>query len=402
VLFAAALAVYGFLNRGRPAELDYFVPLADAFLHGRLDLAEHPPWLNELVPFDGRWFVVYPPMPAIVLLPLVLLLGPELDQAGVSILLGAITVALTWLVGRGLGLGERRAALFGFLFGFGTIFWYSAQAGSSWHFAHVCATFFMFLAIIAVQRDSSPLVIGLLLGAAALSRLPTVLAVPFFAAWLAYRHSDQYVPGMPFGALRGRRPPFWQARLDRPAVLRAGTLAAIGLALPLGLYLLYNLARFGSPFQAGYEWIPGLLQEYQYRHGFFSYHNIGRNLYALLLTPPRQVEQFPYIQPANLGGLSILLTTPVFLWSLRSRNPDWFNVGAWSAVALILIPVLLHADPGGSQFGYRYALDFYPFLLLLTMRALRTRISFEALIAIVIGVLINAWGMWAIYTDWLQ
>ena len=64
-LFVLALAVYAWLNNGREAQLDYFVPLADAFLHGRLGLTEMPSNLNELVPFNGLAFVVYPPMPEI-------------------------------------------------------------------------------------------------------------------------------------------------------------------------------------------------------------------------------------------------------------------------------------------------------------------------------------------------
>ena len=70
-----------------------------------------------------------------------------------------------------------------------------------------------------------------------------------------------------------------------------------------------------------------------------------------------------------------------------------------ASVGLILIPILLHADPGGPQFGFRYAQDFYPFLFLLTVRGLGGRI-FEAWVAIIIGFLVNLWGMGATYFDW--
>ena len=64
------------------ANLDYFVPLADAFLHGRLGLTEAPSWLNEVVPGgNGLYYVVYPPMPALVSCPSVALFGPDFDQA---------------------------------------------------------------------------------------------------------------------------------------------------------------------------------------------------------------------------------------------------------------------------------------------------------------------------------
>jgi hypothetical protein len=52
---------------------------------------------------------------------------------------------------------------------------------------------------------------------------------------------------------------------------------------------------------------------------------------------------------------------------------------------------------GWAQFGYRYALDFMPFVWLLIVLALRQRqLSIEhpnrALALIVIGVVVNLWG----------
>ena len=95
-----------------------------------------------------------------------------------------------------------------------------------------------------------------------------------------------------------------------------------------------------------------------------------------------------------------MLTSPIFLWAIRARRPDWFGLGAWLSIALILIPNLTHADPGGVQFGYRYAQDIYPFLLLLTVRGLAGRIGFEAGLALAIGFVANFWGMASAYYDW--
>ncbi len=135
---------------------------------------------------------------------------------------------------------------------------------------------------------------------------------------------------------------------------------------------------------------------------FFSIVNVPRILYAMTLTGPVQVGDFPWIQGRRLGGMSIFLTTPLFLWSLKARRLDWFGAGTWAAVLLTMVPILTHADPGGQQFGFRYAQDVYPFLLLLTVRGLGGRISVEAWIAIAIGGLFNLWGMASAYFDWWQ
>ncbi len=402
VLFGLAWFVYALINHHRQANLDYFVPLADAFLHGRLGLTEAPSYLNELVPGgNGLYYVVYPPMPALLLLPAVLVFGPDFEQAWASILLGAANVVLmSWLI-EGMGASRRFRIVMSLVFAFGTIVWYSAQAGSSWHFAHVVATFFMLLAIRACQLDARTGLIGLFFAAAVLARLPLALAAPFFIAYLADRTiREETDDPTVFGRLGADRPPFWKTRVDLRGFVELGWPLALLALFPLAEYLIYDWLRFGSVTQNGYALIPGLLQEDQYRNGFFSILNIPRKLYALFLTMPVQVEEFPWIQSRLLGGLSIVLTSPIMLWSIKARRPDWFGLGAWLAVGLILVPILLHADPGGAQFGFRYAQDFYPFIFLLTVRGLAGRLGFEAWLAIAIGFLVNLWGMGSTYFNW--
>ncbi|HEY9765231.1 MAG TPA: hypothetical protein V6C82_02665, partial [Chroococcales cyanobacterium] len=370
-IFFFVLFAYRFLNRHQCVSLHYFVPLADAFFHGRLNVLEHPSWLNELVPFHGKFFVVYPPMPAVVLMPFMLLWGKGMNQAFVSVILGALSVYLVYFLLYNLGFSLKKRVFFSLFFAFGTIFWYSAQNGSSWHFAQMCATTFMLLAILETQEGKRPWLMGLFLGCAALSRLPTLMAFPFFLLFLL------------------------QEKKEKKEVLIAWLQFGAVLSLFMGLYLLYNFLRFGSFFNTGYSLIPGLMQEYQYRYGFLSLHSVGRNLYALFLKTPNFVENLPYLQATKLGGMSILLTTPLFLWAIKARGRDALTVGCWLAVALISVPILMHSDPGGEQFGYRYAQDFYPFLFLLTMQSLRGRVSFEQGVAIGLGLLVNAWGMWS-------
>jgi hypothetical protein len=260
---------------------------------------------------------------------------------------------------------------------------------------------FTLLAIRACQRDVHPVLIGLVFAGAVFSRLTVLLAAPFFLAYFIDRAArEEDGDPLPFGHLRADRPRFWRTRIDPAGVFELVSPATGALIAIAALYLLYDDLRFGSPLQNGYALIPGLLQEAQYQHGFFSVVNIPRTLYALLLSGPVQVGDFPWIQSRELGGLSIVLTTPLFLWAIKARRPDWFSVGCWLAVFLVLGPILLHADPGGAQFGFRYAQDVYPFLLLLTVRGLGGRISFEAWVAIVIGFAVNLWGMGSAYFNW--
>jgi hypothetical protein len=68
--FLLTFAVYYLTGEGGATPYDNFVRLADAFLNGRLYLTADVPRL-ELVPLEGKHYVVPPPFPAILILPVV-------------------------------------------------------------------------------------------------------------------------------------------------------------------------------------------------------------------------------------------------------------------------------------------------------------------------------------------
>ena len=202
-----AFAIYWFVNNNRRASLDYYVPLANAFLHGRLGFEVEPPsgGYNKLVPFGGQLFVVYPPMPAVVLMPFVLLFGEGIDQARVAILFGALNVALAMWVALGVGAGGRSAVRPGNRLRFRVDYVVPAQAGTSWHIAHVMALTFALAAIGLAVRNRPPWLIGLLVAAMGLCRLPMLLGAPFFLAYIVHLAARSDTGSPAFGTSTGAR-----------------------------------------------------------------------------------------------------------------------------------------------------------------------------------------------------
>jgi hypothetical protein len=374
-LFVVTLVGYGatlatgelIVDRRVQSEQVHYAYLADAFLHGRLDVdAAAAPELVELVPEGGRHYVVYPPLPAVVLMPFVAVFGPTFPTALASILAAALCAALTWLMLRRLAFDWRVSAATTFLFVFGTGFWYVALRGSSWFFAHVVCLLFLTAALVVVLGERRrPLLVGLLLGAAVLSRLPVVLTVPFFLAML----------------LR-----------ERPRDWRAGGALLAGVGVFVGANMLYNLARYGTVFDVGYVKIPGVLEEPWYAQGIIHWSYLPRNLHALLFQPPLLIEQFPYFVP-SLFGLSLFIATPAFLLMfLAPARRAWTWIVAGTAL-LAMLPGLTHGWPGGGQFGYRFALDAGPFLLILTALGMRHGVTPRVLVLVGLSVLSALWGL---------
>lgn len=374
---AAASALLYYITVSERVTLDSFLPLADGFLHGRLYIDQPMPWL-ELVPrADGGWYSPFPPMPAIVLMPFVALFGPGFDQGVASALFGGANVALVWSLLRRSGVAFVPANWLTAAFAVGSVHWWAAGTGTVWLLAQVVAVFFSLLALHLAIRRRWPLLAGLFLGCAAASRLPVGLTLPLYLA-LYLR--------LPF-------PP--TLRRLAPAGLRSGLSLLAGVAVPALLVAAYNLARFGSPFEFGYELIPGVLDEPWYAQGLLSIDYIPRHLHVIFMRGFDLVDAFPWFRP-NWSGASLLLTLPILLWLVKARSRTPLIAYGWIAIVLAMIPDVLHGAPGFAQFGYRFILDVLPIMLLMLGWVFRDRISVEARAAILIGIVVNAYGVWAV------
>ena len=105
--FLLAAVVYVLSNASRTDFYDHFVWQAHAFLSGRAEI-EWPvssgpnqnAYFQDVLPIPGTGLahLPFPPLPALVLLPFVAVFGLDTNGAMVAAVLGAVNVALCWLV----------------------------------------------------------------------------------------------------------------------------------------------------------------------------------------------------------------------------------------------------------------------------------------------------------------
>ena len=367
-------------------DLDSHYPIAQAFLAGRLHLTDSIPWL-ELVPRpEGGWYSPFPPFLSVLLVPAVAF-GVVIDTNLLAALFGGLSVFLVWeLLGR---LGSERRARVGLTVGWALgsqVFWVAAEGGQ--HLAPQMAAAALLLAslVLGLERRA-PLLAGLLFAAAVAARLPVGLALPV----LLYL----YRPLSPGPAVRaelvGTGPP---AAGQRTRIWWGPWLSFIAAAsIPLALLALYNVARFASPLEFGYGLIRdvnghSVLEEPWYAHGIVSPAYLPQGLYTMLLRGLDWRESFPWFR-ADLGGVSVLLTMPILWWVFGARGRLALVTGL--SVVLVLIPGLLHGNPGFAQIGYRFILDALPLLWLLLGLALREGLPRPAAAALVAGIAVNTW-----------
>ncbi len=370
LIVLAALLVF-LLSKGPSPGQNHFVYLADAFLHGKLGLSGGGTVLAEVVPYNGNYYVVYPPMPAVLLLPFVAVFGIAFDQALLSVILASICVAATWLMLKKAGANHKKAMWLTVLFGFGTCFWFIASVGSSWYIEHVVAVLFLTSAIILSLFKKNNFATGFLLGCATLARLPVVLSFPFFLLMIYDQQNA------------------WKPRF------RQAVWFFLGLAIPVGLNFLYNFARYGAFSDVGYYLIPGIQADPYFQQGIFNISYIPRHIYAIFFQGPILLPDFPWFEPSWMG-LALFFTTPAFIYIFRGAfNGGWHSLSKKAALAVLCIlpPIITHGTVGFTQFGYRFSLDFTPFLMLLVAAGMRENLGRTEKALIILSVLVNLWGV---------
>jgi hypothetical protein len=380
VVVVVAAIVYWLAARDFDAGRGDFFYLADAFLHGRtwLDVQLGP---NDVIIVGGRFYVPFAPFPAIALMPVVAILGPvgaDHVESGINAILAASGVGLCWMLLGRIGvarLWDRLALVI--LFGFSTQILWVTTRGGVWHTGHLVATILTFACLIELWGQRRAWLIGLLAGAAFLTRAPLAFAIPFYALLL------WDAPRLAIGDIPWRR---W-------AWFAAGVLPSIAF------FFAYNQVRFGTPLESGYALatLPGFL-EIQRARGLFSVAHIPMNLDYFLVHMPFVIQGFPYLRPDGLG-LSVLLTSPGLLLAIRA---DWRSWGArWllGAAGFVLVPTLLYYGGGWLQYGFRYFLDSVPFVIALCgLAAVREgRIGRVWLVLIAFGTLVMAGGVYWAY-----
>ena len=391
VVMAIAGTIYWLSNRLYDAGRGDFFYLADAFLHGRtwLDVRLGP---QDVILRNGHIYVPFAPFPGIALIPIVAVVGPLVTdqwETGINAALAASCVGLGWwFLGRAgvRSLVDRLALVI--LLGFSTQIWWVTTRGGVWHTGQLIATILTLGCLVELWGSKRAWLVGLLAGAAFLTRAPLAFAVPFYALLLA---GD--------AIWEPRRWP-WRRWFQ----LAAGVLPSIAF------FFWYNVARFGDPLESGYALatLPDWL-EAQRRLGLFSTAHVGMNVDYLFTKLPTFSTTFPFLYPDGLG-MSIFLTSPGLLYAIRA---PWRTSRCWwlaAAALLVLIPTMLYYGGGWLQYGYRYALDSIPFVWALcglaaaTDEARRATVAFRGraiglgwLLLFVAGVAVMSLGVYWAY-----
>jgi len=359
VYAACTVIFFAFARRDLLTEhtkANHFALLADSWVHGRLDLGRPPPAYtqnNDFAEFNGKWFISFPPFPAVILLPfLYLAKTPEnLRDGQIWLWLSGIGPAVLFLVLeklRRMGESERtelqNLALTG-IFAFGTVYFFTVEQGTVWFAAHVVAVVLAGTFLLFALGAERPILAGTALGLAFLTR-PDILPAGILYLLETLRVSRSGEP----------KKPAWGA------VAKKLALFAIPIAIALAVTAWHNRACFGTiQFGSGHEHLTVGWRARIDKWGLFSYHFLPRNLGIFTSSLPFLLKQSPWFQ-INTHGLALWFTTPLYLCLFWPRKTSPVFRALVLATVPIVIMLLLYQNSGWLQFGYRFSNDYAVFL----------------------------------------
>ncbi len=390
----------------------HFSYQADMWLHGRLDLGHPPPNSNDWAEVeylhlkDGRtvagtfvranpyhfrelggkieritetdianrwkkYYVSFPPFPSVLFLPFVAAFGLAVNDVLLTIVLAALAPMLLFFVLRHLAArgdstrSEEEDLWLVAMFGFGTVYFYTSVIGSVWYTAHVVATVLSGLFVLCSFEARRPFLAGVCLGAVFLTR-PHIAAWGLFFLYEAWRRWGKKVPPRTLAAF----------------ILPVGILALTGFA--------FNWARFRNIGEFGHFYLNVRWTDRIQRYGLTNFAFLARNLTCALTLTPKLINRAPFVQ-MSYHGMSLLLTTPAYLYLLWPRVKSSLHTALWCVAAPIAIAGLLYQNDGWVQFGYRFSNDFsFALIMLLAIGGRPLTRTWKALI--LVGVIVNAFG----------
>ncbi|HEX7480052.1 MAG TPA: hypothetical protein VF331_19800 [Polyangiales bacterium] len=402
LIFLVCAAVYVLTLGARAhghSDNAHFVHLANSFLHGQVSVVGNkPPGDNDWAQFGGRWYVSFPPFPAVVIMPAVAIWGTAVWDRLFWAIFAAFGPALLYVLLRHLRetgrtqRSPREDVLLTALFAFGSVYYYTAVQGTVWFAAHVVACPLIALYLLWSLDARRPVLAGLCLGLCFMTRPTTLLLGAVFVIEALQASRTQAADSQPLAADAGTLPRVldWLRAVSLRQALPRLCLFALPLLAIGGIAMWFNAARFVDPFEFGHSFLTVRWRSRIDKWGLFNYHYLAKNLAVFCAGLPWLSAVAPYLRISR-HGLALWFTTPQYVSVLWPKRQSVTMTALTLGAAAVALQDLCYQNSGWIQFGYRFSLDYSVLLIaLLALGGRKFGLGFHALLAF--ACLVNLFG----------
>ncbi len=299
-------------------------------------------WL-EIAYYDGQYYLSFPAVPSVLLLPWVILCGGASSVPANFIIacIGILTALGVYLLFCNIGASVHTALFWSLFVTMGSNTCWLSTSGGVWFMAQMCNLCFVIWGILCASFSSKA---GNICAAACLAlavgcRPFSIVILALFFLWI-------WVPELK----KNKHPLRWGSGFW-PALCIA---AAVGGALAW-----YNWIRFGSIFEFGHNYLPEFIEA---TNGQFHLSYFWSNLKGLF--SPITLTDNLVLSFSLFNGFFLFAANPIFLlWGIHTLSRivqqkfTWREAVLWLCCLLGLAFLCLHKTMGGWQFGARYMVD---------------------------------------------
>lgn len=323
---------------------DSYTLQAMAWRRGALGLGQDYPWL-ELAIYEGDWFVSFPPLPTIVMLPLTFLFGQSTPNNFVVMLYAMATAGLAYRCLCRAGSQPHSAAFLSLFYVMGSNMMWMSTSGGVWFQAQALNMLLLTACICAAMAGRRSLAYALVALAVGCRPFSACAFLPLLAYFYGI---DRAAGHSPVQCLLRQLPCLL------PTVF-------IG-----GAYMWYNWIRFGNVFEFGHNYLPEFLAA---ENGQFDLSYLPQNLRNILLRPVT-IDSRGRLSFAYFDGFLFYIANPLYIvlfirsiGDLRERRMNGLRACLLLTILLELLLLCAHKTFGGWQFGARYTVDMLPIAL---------------------------------------
>lgn len=291
----------------------------------------------EIESRHDRWFVSFPPGPAVVLLPFVALFGLGVWDVALTCLFAAMApVLILWGLDRVRRQREPHHLWLAIAWATASPALFVGAHGSVWFTAQTLGALFTWAYLFAALDEKRSAWAGLWLALAMSCRPHAAFGVVLFA-WAWHRRGRNLSEALRFAA---------------PILIFGGAMMAL------------NYVRFGDVFEFGHRYLDVGWQRRMQDHGQFSWVYVGRNLECLLWLWPQLRPEAPWFA-VSLHGTALWLMSPWLLFVAGSAQRVREHPGLLAAALCVAALPLAYHNSGQRQLSYRFALDWLPYVVVL-------------------------------------
>ena len=323
-----------------PSAYNSYTLQALSWLRGRLDV-DNRAYL-ELAVYGEKYYVSFPPLPSVVLLPFALIFGAATPDNLLVKVYSLTAVILIYKAVRHMGFGQAAAAAWAFLFAFGSSLLPLTLEGAVWYHAQVLAFMLTVLALYLITEDHP---------------VPAIICYALSVACRPFNALYGIVIAAVYMSVSVKA---GESALTVLKKVRFGILGGFAFAAAIGVF---NYVRFGDPLEFGHSYLP----EFSTQGGTqFSLSHIGGNISSFILRLPFRFEDGSVVM--EKFGFSAFIACPALtltvIWIVRDLVKKTFSAEKAVIAAVFVLHfmlLLMHRTFGGFQYGARYCVDLMPY-----------------------------------------